>query len=132
MNRPLPRPLAAIAAITLVAAVLLAVSGCSRPPSPTPAKTPATAPKHIVEALTPPPMGDLSVAEARQAWPDKVLWLNFTSCVHLESDESIASHARQLLAQAGSKRGFLIGVTEDCPFETLERSLRVIAAVLAE
>jgi hypothetical protein len=27
----------------------------------------------VIEAFTPPPMGDMTVAEGRQAWPDKVL-----------------------------------------------------------
>ncbi|MFH1085325.1 MAG: uroporphyrinogen decarboxylase family protein, partial [Chloroflexota bacterium] len=70
----------------------------------------AAAPFQIVEALTPTPVGDLSVAQARQAWPDKALWLNFTSSVHLEPDEAIRAHTRQLIAEAGSKRGFAIGI----------------------
>ena len=86
----------------------------------------------IVEALTPPPMGDISVKEAREVWPDKALWINFTSSVHLEKSEVIEAHTRQLLEEAGSKRGFAIGVTEDAPFEDLERSLAVIANVLRD
>jgi uroporphyrinogen-III decarboxylase len=84
----------------------------------------------IVEALTPPPMGDISVKEAREVWPDKALWINFTSSVHLEKSEVIEAHTKQLLEEAGSKRGFAIGVTEDAPFEDLERSLAVITNVL--
>ncbi|MCL4464796.1 MAG: hypothetical protein M1401_01980 [Chloroflexi bacterium] len=86
----------------------------------------------IVEAITPPPMGDVSMAEARQAWPDKALWINFTSSMHIEPPEVVAEHTRELLSQAGSKRGFAISVTEDAPVEALERSLGVIAGVLAE
>jgi uroporphyrinogen-III decarboxylase len=86
----------------------------------------------ILEAMTPPPMGDVSVKEARQCWPDKSLWINFTSCMHIASDEEIESHTRQLLQEAGSKRGFAIGVTEDAPVEALERSLAVISRVLQE
>jgi hypothetical protein len=86
----------------------------------------------IVEAITPPPMGDVSLAEARQAWPDKALWINFTSSMHIEPPEAIAEHTRELLTQVGSKRGFAISVTEDAPVEALEQSLAVIAGVLAE
>ena len=57
-------------------------------------------PFDIVEAFTPAPMGDVTVAEARAAWPDKALWLNFTSSVHLEPDEAIRAHARQLIQEA--------------------------------
>jgi len=86
----------------------------------------------IIEGLTPPPMGNISVRDARLAWPRKALWLNFTSSVHLEPPEAIAAHTRQLVGEAGSKRGFAISVTEDAPFEALERSLAAIARVLEE
>jgi len=85
------------------------------------------APFDIVEAFTPSPMGDVSVEEARQAWPGKALWLNFTSSVHLEAAEAIESHTRQLIHEAGTKRGFAIGITEDVPTEHCVRSLRSIA-----
>ncbi|MFA5264209.1 MAG: uroporphyrinogen decarboxylase family protein [Opitutaceae bacterium] len=86
----------------------------------------------IIEGLTPPPMGDVSIRNARLAWPGKALWINFTSSVHLEPPEQIEAHTRQLLSEAGSKRGFAIGVTEDAPPEALECSLLVIARVLQE
>ena len=86
----------------------------------------------IVEALTPPPMGDLSIESARKVWPRKALWINFTSSMHLEKSEVIEAHTRQLLEEAGNKRGFAIGVTEDAPFEDLERSLGVILRVLQD
>jgi hypothetical protein len=84
----------------------------------------------IVEALTPPPMGDLSIREARASWPGKPLWINFTSSLHIASDDAIAAHTRELLDQAGTARGFAIGVTEDAPVAALERSLGVIAGVI--
>ena len=86
----------------------------------------------IVEALTPAPMGDVSVAEAREAWPDKALWLNFTSSMHLEATEVIEAHTRQLIEQAGTRRGFAIGITEDIPMQHCVRSLRAISRVIAE
>jgi hypothetical protein len=86
----------------------------------------------IVEAMTPPPMGDLSIREARHSWPTKALWLNFTSSMHIEPPDVIAAHTRELLAEAGTTRGFGISVTEDAPVEALERSLGAIAQVLKE
>jgi len=86
----------------------------------------------IIEGMTPPPMGDVSVRDARLVWPTKALWLNFTSSVHLESPERIEAHTRQLLSEAGSKRGLVIGVTENAPLEALERSLFIIARILRE
>ena len=86
----------------------------------------------IVEAMTPPPMGDVSVAEARQLWPGKALWLNFTSSVHVESDETIAAHTRQLIEEAGTRRGFAIGITEDVPADHWARSYPIIARTIRE
>jgi uroporphyrinogen-III decarboxylase len=90
----------------------------------------AAAPFDIVEAFTPAPVGDVTVAEARAAWPDKALWLNFTSSMHLESEEAIAAHTRQLIEEAGSKRGFAIGITEDIPAQHCARSLRAIVRAI--
>ncbi len=84
----------------------------------------------IVEAMTPPPMGDVSIRDARTSWPQKALWINFTSPMHIESPDVIEAHTRELVAEAGTKKGFAIGVTEDAPVEALEKSLAVIARVL--
>jgi hypothetical protein len=86
----------------------------------------------IIEALTPPPMGDVSIKEAREIWSDKALWLNFTSSIHIEPPEVIEAHTRQLVEEAGTKKGFAVGITEDAPIEALERSLDVISRVLTD
>ena len=84
----------------------------------------------VVEAFTPPPDGDFSVAEARAAWPGKALWLNFTSSMHLANAERIAEHTRELVRQ-GAGSGFAVGITENVPdpawrvsFPTILRTLR--------
>lgn len=86
----------------------------------------------IVEALTPPPMGDVSVKEARALWPDKALWINFTSSMHIEPLDVIEAHTRHLIEEAGTRKGFAIGITEDAPVKALEKSLGVISRVLNE
>ncbi|MBI2940703.1 MAG: hypothetical protein HYY04_09735 [Chloroflexi bacterium] len=86
----------------------------------------------IVEALTPTPVGDVSVKEAREAWPDKALWLNYTSSVHVQPDEEIEAHTRQLIEEAGTRRGFIIGITEDVPYDHVARSLRAILRVIRD
>ncbi len=86
----------------------------------------------IIEALTPAPMGDVSVREARTWWPGKALWINFPSSLHIETPGAIAAHTRTLLGEAGSGRGFAISVTEDAPVEALEKSLAVISGVLRD
>ncbi len=81
-----------------------------------------------VEAFTPAPDTDLTVAEARALWPDKVLWINFPSSQHHKSDEEVAAIARRLIAEAGDGRGFLLGITEDVPPERWADSFTAILA----
>jgi len=90
----------------------------------------AEAPMDIVEAFTPPPVGDVPLAEARRTWPDKALWINFTSSMHLAPTQEIEAHTEQLIAEAGGKAGFGISITEDVPPAHLARSLTAIARVI--
>jgi hypothetical protein len=80
----------------------------------------------FVEAFTPPPDCNVPVAEARAAWPAKQLWINFPSSVHLQAEEKIRAATLEIIRQAGDRKGFLIGVTEDIPRQHIERSCGVI------
>ena len=86
----------------------------------------------FVEAFTPPPDCNVSVAEARAAWPGKRLWINFPSSVHLQSEETIRQATLEIVRQAHDRKGFLMGVTEDVPEEHIERSVSVILETLKE
>ena len=86
----------------------------------------------FVEAFTPPPDCNVTVAAARAAWPDKRLWINFPSSVHLQSEEVIREATLEILRQAGDRKGFLMGVTEDVPAEHIERSVSVILETLRD
>jgi len=79
-----------------------------------------------IEAFTPAPDSDLTLAEARRAWPDKVLWLNFPSSVHLRADEEVARVAADLIDQAPTPDGLIIGITEDMPPHRWRDSCRAI------
>lgn len=79
-----------------------------------------------IEAFTPAPDTDLTLAEARQAWPDKVLWLNFPSSVHLKPDAEVEKTTIDLLNQAGKIDGLLMGITENIPPERWQNSCRAI------
>jgi hypothetical protein len=85
----------------------------------------------VIEAFTPPPDCDMSVAEARAAWPDKTLWVNFPSSVHLARPERIRLATEEILDQADGMRRFLIGITEDIPQDVVLESLTVIAETIA-
>ena len=84
----------------------------------------------FVEAFTPPPDCNVSVAEARAAWPAKRLWINFPSSVHLQPAEAIRAATLEMVRQAGDRKGFLMGVTEDVPEEYIESSVTVILETL--
>ncbi len=86
----------------------------------------------FVEAFTPPPDCSVSVAEARAAWPEKRLWINFPSSVHLQPADRIRAATRDILGQAGDRRGVLLGVTEDVPVERMRPGFDAILDVLNE
>jgi hypothetical protein len=80
----------------------------------------------VIEAFTPTPTCDVSVAEAREAWKDKILWINFPSSVHIEPPGRIREETCEILRQAIPGDRFLIGITEDIPEEHLSSSLKTI------
>jgi hypothetical protein len=79
-----------------------------------------------VEAFTPSPGTDMTLAQARAAWPDKVLWINYPSSVHLADDETVAKTAFDLVEENGSAEGLLMGITEDIPEHRWRDSCRAI------
>lgn len=83
-----------------------------------------------VEAFTPVPTCDMTVAEARQAWPDKVLWMNFPSSVHLMEVSEVKSVTRQILREAAPGNGLLIGITEDVPADRWQANFAAILSVI--
>ena len=56
-----------------------------------------------------------SVSDARKAWPDKVLWINFPSAWHLRSPEEVYKNTLRLIEEAKPGNNFIIGITEDVP-----------------
>jgi hypothetical protein len=86
----------------------------------------------FIEAFTPPPDCAVPVAEAREAWRGKRLWINFPSSVHLRPDEVIRETTREIIHQAGDRRGFLMGVTEDVPREHIVRSCSAILDAISD
>lgn len=58
-------------------------------------------PIDIVEALHPPPMGDLPIGEALSLWKDKVVWVGFPGSVYAQGPEATRKHALALLRDVG-------------------------------
>ena len=79
-----------------------------------------------VEAFTPAPDTDLSLAEARAAWPDKVLWINFPSSVHLRPDDQVERFTVEMLDGLEQGDGLIVGITEDIPRDRWQGSCKAI------
>ena len=80
----------------------------------------------VHEKMFKSPDTDMTLAEARAAWPNKVLWLNFPSSVHLKADAEVEATTMDLLNQAGTMDGLIMGVTEDIPPHRWQNSCRAI------
>lgn len=96
------------------------------------AKAIAGAGLDYIEAFTPDPDTDMTLREAKAAWPDKVIWLNFPSSVHLKTSIEIKKTTIDLLTQVETIDGLIMGVTEDMPPERWQENCRAIMDGLDE
>jgi hypothetical protein len=79
-----------------------------------------------IEAFTPAPDTSMSVAEAREAWPGKVLFINFPSSVHVAGASVIEETTKRILKDAVPGDRFIIGITENVPEERWRESYSII------
>lgn len=87
----------------------------------------AETPLDYIEAFTPKPDTNMPLGEAREAWPDKVLWINFPSSLHLRSDAEVEAATVDLVGELGSDTdGLVMGITEDVPEDRWRGSFRAI------
>lgn len=86
----------------------------------------------IVEAFTPPPMGRMTVAQARAAWPDKVVSLNFPGNLFSHPEDEIAAYTANYLQEGGREGKFVIGCTEEFPRHEFDRVFSAIAQTMNE
>jgi hypothetical protein len=66
----------------------------------------------VVEAYTPPPVSDLSVIEAREAWKNVVLWINFPETIFWSGVEATKAYTLDLLRSAAPGDRLVLGFTE--------------------
>lgn len=85
-----------------------------------------------VEAFTPSPDSDMSLAQARASWPGKILFINFPSSVHLADEEVVRATTRQLIGESAPGDRFIIGITENVPDNCWRRSFQAIMDTLDE
>jgi hypothetical protein len=86
----------------------------------------------VIEAFTPPPMGNLTVAEAKAAWPDKVVWVNFPGNLFLETAETIRAYMLDLLEKGAPGGRLVIGCTEEFPLAEFDKTYQAIGQAMAE
>lgn len=76
----------------------------------------AEAPMDLIESLTEPPEGDMTLAECRAAWPDKLFWSNINvSKFDLPTEQLQEDIRRCVDAAAPDGRGLAFEISEDLP-----------------
>ena len=85
-----------------------------------------------IEAFTPCPDTDMTLADALAAWPDKVMWINFPSSVHLSDLATIRRTTRELIQAARGTNRLIMGITEDMPPDRWQGNLMAISDVINE
>lgn len=81
-----------------------------------------------LDSLTPPPEGDMTVAEARACWPEKFLWLHPPLGWHELPEAALRESVRGMIADAGPRR-FCLMISEDVPADWA-RSVPLILKLL--
>ena len=67
----------------------------------------------LVEAITPPPAGDLTLADARQAWgAQTVIWVNLPDALLWWTPEAIEAYVVNLIKSDPHPEALMVGFTE--------------------
>ena len=82
----------------------------------------------IIEALHPPPMGDLAVGEALSAWKDKAIWVGFPGSVYIHGPEATRRYALDLLRDVDTGERLVIEVSTENLVSN--ENLRALTSVL--
>ncbi len=92
----------------------------------------ADAPIDLIESFTTQPEGDMTLTEARQAWPDKLLWSNINvACYDLPPQQLHDLVLERVAEAAPDGKGFAFEVSEQYPANWKE-SLPIVLEALAE
>lgn len=92
----------------------------------------ATAPMDLLESLTPPPEGDLTLAEAREWFPDKLIWSNLNVALYQLPPAELRQTVHDRVAEAAPDgRGLAFEVSEHWP-RNWQESMPVVLDALRE
>ncbi|MGI6706677.1 MAG: uroporphyrinogen decarboxylase family protein [Clostridia bacterium] len=86
-----------------------------------------------IESMSLPQInGDMTLTEARVAFPDKVIIPNFPANLCDKPKEEIEGFLEELFLEASSTRPFMLQVSEDIPVDQWERVLMILARYVKE
>jgi len=92
----------------------------------------AQTPIDLIESLTPPPEGDLTLAEARKVWPDKLFWSNINVALYELPPEELKRVVLDRVEQAAPDgAGLAFEISEQYP-DNWRESVSVVLEVLKE
>lgn len=92
----------------------------------------ARAPIDLIESLTPPPEGDMTLAEARAAWPDKLFWSNINVSLYELPPEELKRIVLERVEEAAPDgRRLAFEISEQYP-HNWRQSVPVILEALRE
>jgi uroporphyrinogen-III decarboxylase len=80
----------------------------------------ADTPCNVIESFTVPPAGNISLAEAKAAWPDKVVSMNCAPHLHWSEPEEVRKGYEALVEEWGGKTGLILNRSESVPVKTIE------------
>jgi len=66
-----------------------------------------------LDSLSPPPEGDMSIAEARKCWPEKFLWIHPSLGLDAMPDDKLIDNILHMVRDAGSR--FCLQLSEEVP-----------------
>ena len=67
-----------------------------------------------IDSLTPPPEGDLAIAEARKAWPEKFFWLHPNLGWYHLPEKQLVENVTRMARDAGPRR-YCMMISEEVP-----------------
>lgn len=87
----------------------------------------AECPFDAVESFSYPEMGnDITLYQAREAWPNKVILPNFPASLCQESEKKIIGSLRKMIEEAGKDKPYMLQISEDIPHEQWKRILPIV------
>jgi hypothetical protein len=88
---------------------------------------------NVIESFSFPEVGgDLSIAEVKEAFPDKVVCPNFPSPLSRKSKDEIKNYLRNIFLEFGENKPFMIEISEDIPSEYYGHVLSTLSEFVQE